>query len=285
MLQLCIVLLLCLALAGLALAADSHAVRVSCQGALPFDRETLQRAVDLRVPLLRLPKGPRATRAEVLGRDAGEAIIMVGGSSRTVSLRGLSGKDAARIVALLVLDLASNLRESNVPAEPKPPAVAPAPSDRVAVSLSPRLAVGAREWSASFEPTVDLAVKVSRLFLVFAEAGFTWTAAGDGDRKLTLMQIPVRAGAGLRYRWFEARASVALRPYLVSGAGDDSGVVVGGGLGLSLRTRLTRWLVGHASAGVDILSRRKEFRVNGDTVMTTSWAVPWVGVGAGWQGG
>ena len=145
--------------------------------------------------------------------------------------------------------------------------------------------MGVSQWSPALEPTVDFNVKVSRHFRVYLEAGLTWAGGGEGERELTLVEIPLRAGAAFRYAWFEVRAGAALRPYFVSGAGDDQGVLAGGGLGLYFRRVFTRWLTGYAAVGVDLFHERKEFRVGGETVLTTGWAVPWLGLGAGWQGG
>ena len=288
MLQLCAAVLLLFALVPLARAAEDHVIRVTCHGALPFGQDALVRALKLRLPLMRLPGDGGLPPALVRALPPHRAVIIVGTSRRFVSFEDLAGPAAARIVALLILDLASNLQklsDSGVE-EPLPEAPAPASTtDFFYLGISPRLSLGARQWAPAFEPTVDLAVKVSRLFLIFVEGGFTWTTAGDGDTKLTLMEVPVRVGAGLRYRWFEARLGGVLRPYWVSGAGDDSGVLAGGGVGLHFRRPLTSWLAGYVALGLDLLTPRKEFRVNGVNVMTTSWALPWVGLGAGWQGG
>ena len=82
-----------------------------------------------------------------------------------------------------------------------------------------------------------------------------------------------------RYAWFEARAGAALRPYFVSGAGVSQGVMAGGGFGIYFRRALSRWLTGYAAVGVDLFHQRKELRVGGETVLTTGWAVPWLGLG------
>lgn len=287
MLQPCAALLLLFALVPLARAADDRAIRVTCHGALPFGQDALVRALRLRLPLMRLPGSGELPPALVRALPPHRAVIIVGTSRRFISLKELSSGDAARVVALLILDQASNLKTGDAPLAPEPVQPSPDPpaaSDFIYVGFSPRLTLGVGEWAPAFEPTVDLAVKVSRLFLVYMEAGFTWTSAGEGDKELTLMEVPVRVGAGLRHRWFEARLGGVLRPYWVSGAGDDSGVLAGAGVGLHFRRSLTNWLAGYVALGVDLLTPRKEFRVDGEAVMTTSWALPWIGLGAGWQG-
>lgn len=280
----CAALLFVCLLASVARAAEPRSLRVTSTGDLPFSQADLKMALKLRIPLVKFAKDGLLPVAEVRAMPGGRAVITVGDARRSVSLAGLTGPDAARIVALLILDLASTIQSADDAEQAKPAPPAP-PSDRVTVAISPRLSLGARQWAAAFEPNLDLAVKVSRLFLLHVEAGFTWTVAGDGAAKLTLLEVPVRAGAGLRYRWFEARVGLALRPYWVSGAGEDSGALVGATVGLYFRRLFSRWLVAYAAVGVDLFSRRKTFRVDGDTVMTTGHAVPWLGLGAGWQGG
>lgn len=285
----CAAILLSLALASPALAAGPRAVRVTCRGQLPFDRAALVRAITLRLPLVRLDPG-RLPVVAVRAVPPDGAAIRVGEASRLVSIRGLSGEDAARVVALLSLDLMLVQQATSPPAaedavEQPGPKSAARTTGRFSVGLSPRLSLGVVAWSPTFEPTLDLSVKVSRHFLIYLEAGFTWSGQGEGERALDLYEVPVRAGAGFRYAWLEVRAGAVVRPYLVSGGGEDSGVLAGGGLGLFYRHAFSPAVTGHAGVGVDLLYPRKEFRVGGQQVLTTSWAVPWLALGAGWQGG
>ena len=288
--HICAAILISLTLASVALAAEYRSVSVVCRGALPFDQKKLLAAINLRLPLMRIDLRGNLPVVEVRVVAQDRASITVGSSRRVISLRGLSGMDAARIAALLSLDLISN-QQKTVARRPSPGQGTSA-SDFLFVGISPRISLGVSQWDPSFEPTVDLNMKISRNFLVFVECGFTWTVAGEDQRELTLMEIPLRAGVAFRYRWFEARAGVVLRPYFFSkgsevgsAPGDDQGVLVGGGLGLFFRRVLSRRLTGYAAVGLDLFSNPKEFRVGGKTALTTSWAVPWMGIGAGWQGG
>jgi len=273
-----------LALATVALASDYRPVSVVCRGSLPFGHQELLAAINLRLPLMRIDLQGAMPAVEVRAVTPDRASIIVGASRRIISLGGLSRVDAARIVALLSLDLISNQQKTPTARQPaKEPGRGG--SDLIFIGISPRVSVGVSQWSMAFEPTVDFNVKVSRHFLVYLESGFTWAGAGEGERELTLLEIPVRAGVAFRYAWFEARAGAALRPYFVSGAGVSQGVLAGGGFGIYFRRALSRWLTGYAAVGADFFHERKEFRVGGETVLTTGWAVPWLGLGAGWQGG
>lgn len=268
--------------------AQARRVSVSCQGALPFTSVELTEAIQLRLPVMRIPGADALPAVRVQGRTPDRAAITVGPANRVISLKDLSGADAARVVALLALDLISNLQREVASSRPvgdvrKPHS--PKRSNTVFVGVSPRLAVGVSEWSPTFEPTLDLGLKISRYVSVFVEAGFTWVGAGDGALAVSLVEIPARIGAAVRYRWLEARAGLALRPYLLSGGTDDQGVLVGGGGSLRVLRRMTAWLTGYLAAGVDLFATRKDFQVvKGETGLRTSWVVPWLGLGVGWEG-
>jgi hypothetical protein len=280
-------LLVSLLLASTALARVT--VQVTCRGPLPFSTAELIEAIELRLPLMRIDRRRALPAVEVEAAAADRAAITVGGSRHALSIEGLAGAAAARVVALLALDLISSQQRDSEPRAQEPePLPAPRPSNLVFVGVSPRLTVGVSEWAASFEPTLDLGVRLTRRFFVYVESGFTWTGAGEGKRALTLVEIPVRVGVAFRYAWLEARAGAALRPYLVSGAREeyeDQGLLAGGGLSLRALRSLTSRLVGYLAVGIDILTKRKAYSVGGDPALSTSWVAPWVGLGAGWQGG
>jgi hypothetical protein len=275
-----------LASSALAQRARPH-VSVTCQGALPFSTSELIEAIQLRLPLMRINNKDKLPAVRVQGKEAGRAAIHVGSAHRVISLGGLANADAARVVALLALDLISNLQREASPKSPSVEMTKPRPkrSDTIFVGVSPRLSVGVSEWSPAFEPTLDLGLKITRNVFAFVEAGFTWIGTGEGEQAVTLIEIPARLGAALRYRWFELRAGVTLRPYFASGGKDDQGVLVGGGGSLRVLRKMTAWLTGYLAGGVDLFAVRKDFRVvQGETALRTSWVVPWLGVGAGWEG-
>jgi len=276
----------------MALAAEFEPSLVTCRGALPFDQSQLLQAIRLRIPLMRIQPPERMASVEVQALESHQAAITVGASKRVLSLKGLSSVEAARVIALLALDLMISQQRApkisglqDTTEQPAKAAKSPPGSDFFFVGLSPRISVGVEEWDLTFEPTLDLSLKVSRYFGIFLEGGFTWAEAGDGDRHITLYEIPIRAGAAFRYSFLEVRGGLALRPYFVEGAGEDSGALVGGGLGIHLQRSLTARLKGYVAAGVDFFSLRKDFQVGNKTVLTTSWAIPWLGIGVGWQGG
>jgi hypothetical protein len=276
-----------LASSALAQQARPAPVSVTCQGVLPFSTAELIEAIRLRLPLMQINQDDGLPAVRVQGKQAGRVAISVGPTSRVISLKDLSGADAARVVALLALDLISNnlQREAGPRAQSAVNDSKPAKAaDTIFIGVSPRLAVGVSEWSPSFEPTLDLSLKISRRFSAFVEAGFTWVGVGEGPLAVSLVEIPARVGAAFRYRWFEARAGLTLRPYFLSGGDDDQGVLVGGGGSLRILRKLTAWLTGYLAAGVDLIAVRKDFQIKGETALSTSWVVPWLGLGAGWEG-
>ena len=61
-------------------------------------------------------------------------------------------------------------------------------------------------------------------------------------------------------------------------------MLVGGGGSLRILRRMTTWLTASLALGADFLTVRKDVRVSNEPVLTTGWVVPWLGVGAGWEG-
>jgi hypothetical protein len=265
-------------------------IKVTCRGVLPFSSAELLEAIHLRLPLMRIDRTAALPAVHVQGQGQGQAsdrvAITVAGARRVLSIKDLSGAEAARIVALLALDLVLNQQRSEereVKPEPR------APSDLVFVGVSPRLTLGVSDWSQTFEPTLDLGLRIGRRFFLYIEGGFTWIGAGEAERELNLLEVPVRAGVAyrlpFRFAWFEARAGGALRPYFVSGAGRDSGVLAGGGVSMRIARRFSAWLLVYLALGVDFFTLRKAFSVGGEPALTTGWVTPWLGLGAGWEGG
>jgi hypothetical protein len=262
---------------------------VILEGDLPFGRDDLIEAIELRRLLAR--GDPRRGMPVVIVRASSNrrAVIAVGRAVREISLGDQSGVPAARTVALHVIDLLSAAASASPDAPPEEPLlarrdVAP-PADRFVLAVSPQLCVGPRDWAPAFEPTLDFSVRMSRRLRVYLDIGFTWSTAAEAAGSASLWEIPIHAGLGFRCSWVELRAGSAVRPYVLSGLGDEEGVLLGGSISVLFVSRLRSWLLGFVSVGIDGYYRRTRFQMEGRPVLTTNWAVPWLGVGAGWQGG
>ena len=209
-------ILVSLMLADLALAAEHRPVSVVCRGGLPFGQAELLAAITLRLPLMRLDLAGRSRVVQVQAAPGQRAAIRVGSSRRMISLGGLSGADAARVVALLSLDLISNQQQAPV-VDRSPPGPTPAPrsSDLLFVGVSPRVSFGVSQWAAAFEPTVDLNVKISRFFFVYLEAMACYGAFSDAHPTSPHHRQALTALIRLSVSpWDCARARGAIAQYL-----------------------------------------------------------------------
>ena len=268
---------------GLSNPAPSEATfQVVCEGALPFSRGELEGALR---PRWRLLGRPLARPILVREHGDGTVTIDVGAGRREVGLQGQSGEAAARVVALLAVDLLaeSAAGEGGPPqigqaAREVSPGLATTPS-RYTASAQLLVPFVANGWTPSLEPTLGLGRRVLSHASVGVSAGITQLEAGSGASSLRLREVPVRAGIGYGGSWFEVRLSGVLRPYFVAGPGAHQGVRWGAGVSATAYQQLTTHLALAVSAGLDALQNRTEFRVETQSVLSTQWLIPWFGAG------
>jgi hypothetical protein len=277
-------------------------VRLEVQGAgtLPFSLALLEAAVEARQPVARGDQA--AAAAAVIVRSLGGGWVVIESQSRRqqLAVHGRPAPEAARLVALAVLDvLRPELSLSPEPA-PAAPAVAtrtapppPASSaDRrrgVDLSLLPGASFGFGSGAASFEPTAALTWWTGRPLAggvpgLTAEMAFNRATASLNQRPFVLDTLPVRLGARWGWRWLDAGGGMALRAYRTSGLDGGSGALAGGFLSVRAGLPLGWGLRGLAAASCDLVTQRLDFRAGGLTVMSTRHAIPWLGVGLAWEG-
>ncbi|HEY8924367.1 MAG TPA: hypothetical protein VIU64_08295, partial [Polyangia bacterium] len=242
--------------------ADAEVV---CAGELPFSQAEAQAAFRARSHLL-----GRASHVVVRG-ERGRALVEVDGARREVDLGGWAGEEAARLVAVLALDLAAP--DGPTIAARAPTSAAPtAPTlRRVGGAGSLLVPWGQPGLLAHAEPTAELDAEVAFGLGPFVSAGYRRIEAGEGTAALRMDEIPIRAGVVARWQWFEARLGGTVRPHIVSGAGSYHGALWGGTASGSARWHLaSRWALVF-SAGVDVFRNRFVFAVGRDTVLSTAW--------------
>jgi len=249
--------------------------QVVCTGPLPFSQAQVEEALRARRPLL-----GASTRIEVRTGGDGLTLVRVGSAQREVDWGGRSGEEAARLVAVLAEDLAQAADPIVLSAAPLPVT----PNGRALwLGLTLRSPFDRADLAAHFEPTVDVAVDLAGGFAAFAGAGYRRSAAGAGFSALTMDEVPLRAGAAYRRRWFDVRLGGVARAYSVGGAGSHQGVTWGAAASAALRWALGRRLSLVVAGGLDVLAARAMFSVNQQPVMSTAWVVPWLGAGLGWE--
>jgi len=231
---------------------------VQLGAAAPFSERELAEAMRVRLPSTGEP-----VRLAVTSIPGG-VVVAARGASRTVELDGRSGVDAARLVALVAVDLVLD-------------DLAIAPAVRAPRAASPA-AIGvvgtAAQWTGVLAgATLDIAVPRGWWFAAVDVGGGTLVGGG-----LHLSGGLIRLGAGARVGWIDLRAGATLVPILVDdGAGDRT---VLAGAGSSVRLRLPLWPRGDAviAAGGDVFATRTQYLLGG-RMIETPLVAPWFGVG------
>jgi len=261
---------------------------VVCTGPLPFSAEEVQEALVARGHLL--------GRAAVVGvrADRGRTWVRVGPVEREVDLGGRAGEEAARLVAVIALDLAQDGASFSVSRSP-PASVAASASPDSAQSPPSRdhrtFRVGLALLSpfdqsgviARVEPTVAAAFEVAPGFGAFATAGFRRASGGDASASVVLQELPVRVGAAFRTAWLELRAGGLARSRFVEGPRSYRAVAWGAAVSVATRLSLSTRVALELAGGFDIFRTRMVFAVDEDVALSTPWLSPWVGAGIAWE--
>ncbi|MBV8762731.1 MAG: hypothetical protein JO257_35935 [Deltaproteobacteria bacterium] len=242
----------CLAVLVVLASASAHAERtitVRAEGA-PFAATDLASALRVRLP----DGAPLAVIVEPAG--ASRIRVAVGDTTRELDLGDRHGPDAARMVALEIVDLALDDL-----------AVMPPPEARTRFAID--VLGSATAWTGMLAGgTADLSI--ARGSVAFALE----LAAGErviGDLHVT--SLPVRASIGWRSSWGELRAGAVVAPVVVSdGIGDQTLLA---GATASARLHVGRVVL---AAGTDAFATQTTYHLRMSTI-TTPWFAPWVAVG------
>jgi hypothetical protein len=282
-------------LAGEPVSAAETAVRLEVEGAadLPFSSEVLLAAVEARLPLTRNPD-PNATAVRVApGQTSGRVVVSGSTGQQDVLVAGKEASEAARLVALAVVDVSRPLPDEPVAiARAMPPidnAHAGAHAGRVSVAVLPGLSTGLGGREVDFEPTGELALRLGAAadasFSVAASFGFARTGAAWKDRTFTLSTFPVRLGPRWRWQRVELGAGGTARLYDTSGLDGGWGALLGGFVSVGTSGALARGWRWTAMAAGDAYRETVLFRADGQPLLTTGRFVLWLGVGARFGGG
>jgi hypothetical protein len=258
------VALLVLLAAGLARAGG---LRVQDAG-LPFTEAELREAVALR-----LSGAPAGDSVVVSAGEAGRVRLERGDRRDEVWIGARRSEDAARLVALLVVDA---LRTA-----PPVPAVSPA---RWSVFLAPAVNAGLSDAGASFEPTAGVGLRLSARTRLLLSAGYGRAQArgASGVPRLTLDTVPVRLGAGVRLGPIEAQGGALARGHRASGAITRLGVRAGGWAALLWRVPVRGALWPYLALGCDLHLERLELRLGGRPALASGNLAPWAAAGVAW---
>ncbi len=257
-----------LALVGLpSVARAERALEVSAVGT-PFTPAELTAALRMRLPIAGPPLAIAVTPAE-----AGRVTVAIGGATHEVDLAGREGSDAARLVALAVVDLA----EDDLAVLPAAPVVV----KRVALVRASTTAIelglfgSARAWQGTLAgATFDLTAVRDSGWLVALEVA--------GDKRVTgnldFAGAVVRASGGVRSGAIELRGGIAIAPtWERDGAGDQT-TMFGAAASARAFVRVAPSVTFAMVVGLDAYTTRTTYQL-GMASYTTPWVAPWLAVG------
>jgi hypothetical protein len=259
---------------------------IVCAGPLPFSKDELREALLARWHLL---GGVAVVRVSAQG---GRTLVQVGPVEGEVNLDGRRGEEAARIVAVMALDLAQAgipLAISMSPEASDSASASPGPTPAIAhphrfragvLLLSPFDQPGP---VAHLEPTLEAGWQVLPGLGAYMTAGYRQASSTDGSSSLVLRELPVRVGVALRRRWLELRTGGIARPRFVEGPRSFRDVSWGVAFSLAAHVALASNMAFVLAGGVDLFRTRLAFSVNDDAALTTSWLSPWIGAGIAWE--
>jgi hypothetical protein len=260
-----------------------------------------------------------ATPVVVTSPSPGHVVIASGWRRREIAVAEAPAAEAARLVALMIVDLVRPEVALPPPAPipgapsataPPPSAVAapqaavaasavvaardaPAPSaarrpPRLTLAAAMGIAVGTTDAGASASPTVEARLALgSRARLVLA-AAFDRAEAlvreGEMQSTLAVTTLPVRLGVGARFGSVELRAGGLVRAYLARGLASRGGAVGGMFAAVAVELPLGSALVPFGVLGVDVHPQAVAFQLAGQTVLELGRFAPWLAVGLAWRG-
>lgn len=262
-----------LVLSTATVASADRAVVVELGDGAPFTTVELTEALRMRVAATGEPVRVRVTTV------GGAVVVEAGDKTRRIALDGRTGPDAARLVALVAVDLLIAdlaIAPPFVPTMPdatrssEPPTTGPDP-----LRFSMTVLGGASRWDGALaNVALDVAMANDR-WLGAIEGGAGWLLGSQVD----LTSASFRVVGGVRFGWVELRGGLTLVPITVSDGTGDRTLLVGGGGSARLRLPITRSTRVVIATGVDVFATRTEYERERMTIATTPWLAPWAAMG------
>jgi hypothetical protein len=265
-------------------------VRVVPGSALPFGADDLERLVRLRARDLTNCACPAVDVATVQGAAPGLVTVSCPDRRAEVAVDGRTGEEAARQVAIVLIDLAT----SRAAPAPRPGSATPPVSTTAAGPAAPprwslRLAAGAA-WGFSdgvaVEPMAGAGWSRSPRVRLGIDLGFARHSAQapKATSGAVVDSVPLRAGVGFSLgSGGRLEAGAALRAYRAHAASSQLGLREGVFVAATWIFRGWSWLHPSLSAGVDLSLRKLEVRVDEQSTLTAGWLAPWLAAGLQWS--
>lgn len=228
----------------------------------------------------------RRCKATAPAPDSGRVTVRCAGRARLVELGSRTGMMAARLVAMVALDLVFP-EAAALPVSAPAHAMTSQPPDSRPLAIRARLLPGARRGVSSTDaPTLaveaDLAVARDGLEI---RVGLGWWRTEEEPTLLSaaMSALPVRAGGAIRLAAVELSASAVAAPYRFGYPISITGVLWGGGIGARAVTQVASGLELSVGGGVDLFANRIAIDLEGETVFSTPRLCVSGSVGVGWS--
>jgi hypothetical protein len=251
-------------------------LRLDQAAGLPFERDELAEAVALRAPLTAESAG--AVTVAITSGGPGRVAIGSGGRRVEAEVGNRTGREAARLVALLVIDVSRS-----APAEEEAAEVAPA---RLSLFLAPSLNFGLSDAGVSLEPALGLQWRLAGPLGLVLSLGYARAQAVDrgGARVMTFDSVPIRAGLVRALGPFGLQAGLLVRGFRASAAVSTLGARQGGWAAATWSLPLKGTLRPFAIVALDAYTERLRLDRAGRPVLSAGYLAPWAGLGLAWTG-
>lgn len=275
--------------------AESPAIALEVDGALPCSEAELAAAVALR---LSIHAGAPTVRVSPAGLDA--VALRHKDQRRVLPLYGAQGAAAARKMALAIVDLVSDALEVELAPVATPTVSAPPPPRVIVPQEGPPPSARGRTYGAGAwlsagggsnldRPTLTLGLEgwrgLSERFSVGGQLGLAWAPPGEASGyAVQLWALPIRLGLRAERSAFELRLLGLFEPHLVRG-GDQTlplsalGWIGGASAQLGLRLPAFAELDLLILLGLDLAFNRRAYAVSGVEAIATERGRVWLALG------
>ena len=281
------------------LIARVASARAEVSAGLPFEPQELAEALSARVPGV-TPQDLTLTAVD------GRVLVGLGAQVRLVDLGNAEHAEAARVLALVVADMAReppavphaslvppqttpvaapSVTQVTAPQAPPPSSPPPRP-DRVRLGLDLAGQRGlAPDESWSFDVGAGVSGTVWRRLLLAARVGYTGSAPVESSAtgtRVRLNAFTLRPALGVRLRLLELSAGPTLMPLWMEGGEGHRDLLAGGHVQLGLWVPVVRSVRLLARVCFDLFANRTRFYAGSDAVLTTPRAMAGLALGFGW---
>jgi hypothetical protein len=250
-------------------------VRLEQVSALPFREEELVAALALR-----LPEIPGPFTVTVVPAGLNRVAVEAGGRRLEIETGDQTGREAARLVAVLVVDVVAKGPGAGQGAGARRPG-------RLSAFVAPGVGFAISDAGATFAPVAGAGWRLGGRTRALLSIGYARSRVEDGagTEVISLDAFPVRAGLGVRVGPIEVQGGGLVQGFRVSGRASRTGMRPGGWLAASWTMPGGGWARPFLAAGTDLLAEGLELRAAGRPLLSAGHLAPWAAAGLAFGAG